>query len=81
MADTAAQRHQQLKNEANKMAMKIPFFHGDNKEDWLEIKEMIQRFKNSADAMGLADNAKKCNIFGNYLRGPAAVLWECMEFY
>jgi hypothetical protein len=42
---------------------------------------MIQRFKNSADAMGLADNAKKCNIFGNYLRGPAAVLWECMEFY
>jgi hypothetical protein len=38
MADTAAQRHQQLKNEANKMAMKIPFFHGDNKEDWLEIK-------------------------------------------
>jgi hypothetical protein len=26
MADAAAQRHQQLKNEANKMAMKIPFF-------------------------------------------------------
>jgi hypothetical protein len=31
--------------------------------------------------MGLADNAKKCNMFGNYLRGPAAVLWEGMEFY
>ena len=62
MADAAAQRHQQLKNEANKMAMKIPFFHGDDKEDALDIKEMIRRFENSADAMGLADNAEKCNI-------------------
>jgi hypothetical protein len=77
--DAAAQRHQQLKNEANKMAMKIPFFHGDNKEDALDIKEMIRRFENSADAMGLADNAEKCNMFGNYLRGPAAILWEGME--
>jgi hypothetical protein len=31
--------------------------------------------------MGLADNAEKCNMFGNCLRGPAAVLWEGMEFY
>ena len=44
-------------NEANKMAMKIPFFHGEEKEDSLDIKEMIRRFKNSAKAMGLADNA------------------------
>ena len=79
--DAAAQRHQQLKNEANKMAMKIPFFHGDDKEDALDIKEMIRRFENSADAMGLADNAEKCNMFGNYLRGPAAVIWEGMDFY
>ncbi len=64
MADAAAQRHQQLKNEANKMAMKIPFFHGDNKEDSLEIKEMIRRFENSADFVGLANNAEKCNMFG-----------------
>jgi hypothetical protein len=56
MANAAAQRHQQLKNEANKMAMKIPFFHGDDKEDALDIKEMIRRFENSANAMGLADN-------------------------
>jgi hypothetical protein len=42
---------------------------------------MIRRFENSADAMGLADNAEKCNMFGNYLGGPAAVLWEGMEFY
>jgi len=63
------------------MTIKIPFFHEDNKEDWLEIKKMIQRFKNSANAMRLADNAKKCNIFGNYIRGPAVVLWEGMEFY
>jgi hypothetical protein len=81
MADAAAQRHQQLKNEANKMAMKIPFSHGDDKEGALEIKEMIRRFKNSADTMGLADNTQKRNMFGNYLRGPAAVLWEGMEFY
>jgi hypothetical protein len=33
MANTAAQMHQQLKNEANKIAMKIPFFHGEEKED------------------------------------------------
>ena len=32
-----------------KMAMKIPFFHGDDKEDLLNIKEMIWRFKNSAN--------------------------------
>ena len=81
MADAAAPRHQQLKNEANKMVIKIPFFHGDDKEDALDIKEMIQRFKNSANAMGLADNAKKCNMFGNYFRGPAAVLWVGMEFH
>jgi hypothetical protein len=36
--NAAAQRHQQLKNEANKMAMKILFFHGDDKEDFLDIK-------------------------------------------
>jgi hypothetical protein len=53
MTNAAAQRHQQLKNEANKMAMKIPFFHGDEKEDLLDIKEMIQRFENSADAKSL----------------------------
>jgi hypothetical protein len=81
MAEDAAQRHQQLKNEANKMAMKIAFFHRDDKEDALDIKEMISRFENSADAMGLADNAEKCNMFGNYLRGPAAILWEGMELY
>jgi hypothetical protein len=30
----------------------------------LDIKEMIRRFKNSADAMGLANNEEKCNMFG-----------------
>ncbi len=39
MAEAAAQRHQQLKNEANKMTMKILFFHGDDKEDSLDIKK------------------------------------------
>jgi hypothetical protein len=34
MANAAAQRHQQHKNEANKIAMKIPFFHGDDEEDF-----------------------------------------------
>jgi hypothetical protein len=36
-ANAAAQRHQQLKNEANKMAMKIPFFHG-KKMPWISKK-------------------------------------------
>ncbi len=31
--------------------------------------------------MGLANNEEKCNMFGKNLRGPAAVLWEGMEFY
>ena len=35
------------------MDMKFPFFHGEEKEDSLDIKEMIWRFKNLADAMGL----------------------------
>ena len=81
MADPAAQRHQQLKNQANKMAMKIPFFHGDDKEDLLYIKEMIWRFETSAEVMGLVNNAEKCNMFGNYLRGPAAITWEGMDYF
>ena len=81
MFDKAAQRHQQLRNEANKTAMKIMFFHADVKEDLLDIKEMICRFENSAEAMGLANNAEKCNMFSNYLRGPAAVIWENMDNY
>jgi|FrelakmetLWP11LW_1041352.scaffolds.fasta_scaffold180750_1 3-isopropylmalate dehydratase small subunit len=51
------QRHQQLKNEANKMAMKILFFHRDDKEDLLKIKEMIRRFENSTNTVGLANSA------------------------
>ena len=47
----------------------------------LWILKIYRRFENSADAMGLADNAEKCNMFGNYLRGPAALIWEGMEFY
>jgi hypothetical protein len=41
MADAAAPRHQQLNNDTNKMAMKIPFFHGDDKAHSLNIKELI----------------------------------------
>ncbi len=59
------------------MAMKIPFFHEDDKEDSLNIKEMIQIFENSANTMGLVNNAEKCNMFG-FTWGPAAVTWEGM---
>jgi len=59
MVDTAAQRYQQLKNEANKMAMKIPISHGDDKEDSLNIKEIIRRFENSADTMRVANQVEK----------------------
>jgi hypothetical protein len=25
--------------------------------------------------------SEKCNMFGNYLRGPATVIWEAMNYF
>ena len=81
MADAAAQRHQQLKNEANKMAMKIPISHGDDKEDSLNIKEIIRRFENSADTMRVANQVEKWKMFSNSMRGLAMFNWESKDFF
>jgi hypothetical protein len=31
--------------------------------------------------MGLGNNAEKCNMFGNYLGGPATITWEGMYYF
>ncbi len=77
MADAAA-RHQALRNDANKVAMKIPFFHGTKKEDSLTVKEFIKRFESATDSMALVNQEEKCKMFANYLRGPAFLTWETM---
>jgi hypothetical protein len=58
------------------MAMKTPFFHGDDKEDLLYIKEMIRRFERH----GIGQQRREVQHVGNYLKGPAAILWQGMEW-
>ena len=77
----ALQQQQQLRNEATKMAMKIPLFYGNDKEDTMNIKDFIHRFEVSCEAMGLNNDGEKCRIFGSYLRGKATALWKVMEHY
>ena len=78
-ANAALQRQQQLRNEANKLAMKIPFFSGVKKDDSLQIKEFIKRFESATASMNLVDDAEKCKMFANYLRGPATMMFENMK--
>jgi hypothetical protein len=35
----------------------------------------IARFESASTAMGLNNDAEKCNLFGSYLRGKATTLW------
>ena len=70
MAATLNQQ-QQLKNEATKMAIRVPLFYINEKEDTMKIKDFITRFESACTAMGLADDAEKCNLFGSYLRATA----------
>jgi hypothetical protein len=51
------------------MAMRVPLFYGNEKEDTMNIKDFINRFESACTAIGLANEAEKCNIFGSYLRG------------
>ncbi len=37
----AALNQQQLKNEATKMAMRVPLFYGNEKEDTMNIKDFL----------------------------------------
>jgi len=80
MAEALA-RQVQLKNDATKMAMKIPIFHGSSKDDTMDIVEFLRRFEASAEAMNLVDQPEKCNIFSSYLRGNAAKKWEMMTYF
>jgi hypothetical protein len=74
MAATLNQQ-QQLKNEATKMAMRVPLFYSNEKEDTMNIKDFITRFESACTAMGLADDVEKFNLFGSYLRGRATGMW------
>ena len=79
-ADAAQARAQQLRNEANKQSLKLSNFYGDKSQDGLTINEFLKRFETSATSMNLIDQAEKCNLFSNYLRGPAADTWDNLTF-
>ena len=76
----ALNQQQQLKNEATKMGMRVPLFYGNKKEDTMNIKDFIARFESACNAMGLAVDAEKCNLFGSYLRGRASAMWMNAQF-
>jgi hypothetical protein len=35
----------------------------------MNIKDFLARFESACNAMGLVNDAEKCNLFGSYLRG------------
>ena len=76
----ALNQQQQLKNEATKMAMRVPLFYGNEKEDTMNIKDFLTRFESACNAMGLVKDAEKCNLFGSYLRGRASALWMNAQY-
>jgi hypothetical protein len=47
----ALNQQQQLKNEATKMAMRVPLFYGNEKKDTMNIKDFITRFESACNAM------------------------------
>ncbi len=55
----ALNQQQQLQNEVNKMAMRLPLFHGDEKEHSMNIKDFIARFESSCTAIGMNTEADK----------------------
>ncbi len=59
---TALNQQQQLKNEATKMAMRVPLFYGNKKEDTMNIKDFITRFESACNAMGLGNDAEKWKL-------------------
>jgi hypothetical protein len=70
-----ALQQQQLKNEATKMAMRVPLFNGNKKEDTMNIKDFIGRFESACTAMVIVNEEEKCNLCRSYLRGKAMALW------
>jgi len=65
-----------LRNDAIKGGLKIPLYYGTPKEDTMDITMFIKRFENATAAMGNLQQADKCQLFGNYLRGAAVRLWD-----
>ena len=61
MAATLNQQ-QQLKNEATKMAMRVPLFYGNEKEDTMNSKDFITSFESTCTAMVLLNEEEKCNL-------------------
>jgi thioester reductase-like protein len=59
----ALNQQQQLKNEATKMAMRVPLLYGNEKEDTMNIKDFITRFESACTAMGLADDASQTSHY------------------
>ena len=70
----ALNQQQQLKNEATKMAIRVPLFYINEKEDNMKIKDFITRFESACNAMRLGNDAEKYNLFGSYLRGRATAM-------
>ncbi len=59
MAATLNQQ-QQLMNEA--IAMRVPLFYGNEKEDTMNSKDFITSFESTCTAMVLLDEEEKCNL-------------------
>jgi hypothetical protein len=76
----ALNQQKQLKNEATKMVMRVPLFYGNENEDTMNIKDFLTRFESACNAMGLVNDAEKCNLFGSYLRGRASALWMNAQY-
>ena len=76
MDDAARQAN---RNQAMKEALKIPYFYGEQSMDTLSIDKMIDRFEAAVAAMGQIDEPAKCGLFGNYLRGSAALAWKMLD--
>ena len=64
-----------VKNEATKMALRVPLFYGNKKEDTINIKDFIDRFESACTAMELNKEQEKCNLFVSFLRGEATALY------
>lgn len=59
MAATLNQQ-QQLMNEA--IAMRVPLFYGNEKEDTMNSKDFITSFESICTAMVLLNEEEKCNL-------------------
>jgi hypothetical protein len=69
----AALQQQQLKNEAAKMALRVPLFYGNEKRHH-EHQRLHLRFESACTDMGLNNEEEKFYLFGSYLIEKTTVL-------